>query len=457
MRLRDLTTPQPINEVNMSPTGLAKLTSSINALAGMEFELIIPFKPINLREVPTSIDHICKTFAPYVSTIQGEELRLELEDSYADYLDDILLDSWESKETIALTRYFSSVEKLSGDALDDAVEDAIYNSTSQYYEVKHTWMKKTAAHNKLEESWLSESGFDSMRAVSLTHRLQLITGHGSALFDEKHRDSFSAAVGKPVRISSGYHRALRTVASYIMEPDISLKGSKGEPGIEFISPPQPITKMIEDLYKVSNWAKTTGAYTNESTGLHINVSVPNYSRENLDFIKLVLLIGDHYVLTAFDRMTNKYAESALNIIKNNIKTNPASASMLLDKMKSDLNASASKLVHSGITDKYTSVNVKDKWVEFRSPGNNWLADVDNGKIENTLLRFVVALDAAVDPEKFKVDYSKKLYKLLASSNPEMHNVIQLLANYAASGTTDPSAVRSILQQSAAARTANPTI
>lgn len=457
MRLHDLTTPQPINEVNMSPTGLAKLTSSINALAGMEFELIIPFKPINLRKVPTSIDHICETFAPYVSTAQLEELRLDLEASYSDYLDDILLNSWESKEMTALARYFASVEKLSGDELDDAVENAIYDRTDQYYEVRDTWMKKTAAHNKLEESWIDASGFDSMRAVYLTYKIPLISGPGSPLFDEKNRDSFSAAVGKPVRLSSGYHRAIRTVASYIMEPDSSLKGNNGEPGIEFISPPQPIASMIEDLYKVAKWMKTVGAYTNDTTGLHINVSVPNYSIENLDFIKLVLLVGDHYVLNAFNRMANTYAKSALDVIKSNISTSPASAGLLLHKMKSELNATASKLVHAGITNKYTSVNVKTKWVEFRSPGGNWLNDVESGKIENTLLRFVVALDAAVDPEKYKAEYAKKLYKLLSSAQPEMHNVIQLLANYAANGTTDPATVRSILQQSAAARAASPTI
>jgi hypothetical protein len=205
----------------------------------------------------------------------------------------------------------------------------------------------------------------------------------------------------------------------------------------------PIDEMITDFNKVVAWAKKTGCYTNDSTGLHINVSVPDFSREKLDYVKLALLLGDEYVLSEFDREGNTFCKSALKQVKDNIRENPDNAKKLLDGMKEGLSDIASKLVHSGATHKYTSINTKDGYIEFRSPGGDWL-DTDIPKIENTLLRFVVALDAAVDPQKYRKEYLTKLYKLLAPSK-DSTDTIQYFAKYAA-GELPKAALRSFVQQ-----------
>jgi hypothetical protein len=72
---------------------------------------------------------------------------------------------------------------------------------------------------------------------------------------------------------------------------------------------------------------------------------------------------------------------------------------------------ASKLIHSGETEKYVSINTKDNRIEFRSPGGDWL-DTDINKLINTMLRFIVAMDIALDPEKEKKEYAKKFFDLL---------------------------------------------
>jgi hypothetical protein len=93
----------------------------------------------------------------------------------------------------------------------------------------------------------------------------------------------------------------------------------------------------------------------------------------------------------------------------------------LEKMKSHLEQGAkndvnatTRRVHDNHTSKYTSLNLQNNRVEFRSPGGDWLNEYrkDPGKLINTLLRFVVALDAAMDPTKYRQEYLKKLYKLL---------------------------------------------
>jgi hypothetical protein len=169
-----------------------------------------------------------------------------------------------------------------------------------------------------------------------------------------------------------------------------------ETPLEFVSPYMPIDKMLAELNKVVAWAKENKYTTNSSTGLHINVSMPDHKQKQLDYVKLALLMGDEYVLEQFGRASNKYAASALGKVRDRVKARPYEAKYLLDKMKGHMGELASQAIHSSNTDKFTSINTKDGQVEFRSPGGDWL-DENLDKIENTLLRFTVALSAAMDP------------------------------------------------------------
>jgi hypothetical protein len=106
---------------------------------------------------------------------------------------------------------------------------------------------------------------------------------------------------------------------------------------------------------------------------------------------------------------------------------------------------ATKAIHSGTTDKYTSINTKSGYIEFRSPGGDWL-DANFDKIENTLLRFTVALSAAINPEAYREEYLKKLYKLLEPVAVEQEkDTIKFFADYVA-GKTPKAALRSFVKQ-----------
>ena len=206
-------------------------------------------------------------------------------------------------------------------------------------------------------------------------------------------------------------------------------------------------ELLSDLDKVAKWASQYGAYTNKSTGLHINVSVEGWSGDmgKLDYVKLALLMGDNYILEKFGRAGNTYCKSAMNEVKNRVSQRPEDAEVLLGKMKTGLDSLASKAIHSGATQKFTSINTKDGYIEFRSPGGDWLGEyaADPGTITNTLLRFVVALDAAVDPEKYKQEYLKKLYAIL---QPKTHNdTMAYFAQYAA-GQMPKAALKSFIRQ-----------
>jgi hypothetical protein len=161
-------------------------------------------------------------------------------------------------------------------------------------------------------------------------------------------------------------------------------------------------------------------------------------------VKLALLMGDKYVLDLFGRASNTYAKSALDMVKSNVRNNPDSAQQLLDKMKGNLDSLATKAIHSGATSKYTSINTKDGHIEFRSPGGDWL-DQNFDQIENTLLRFTVAMSAALNPAAYREEYLKKLYKLLTEDNKDDSDTIRYFSEYVA-GKIPRAALRSFVKQ-----------
>jgi hypothetical protein len=265
-------------------------------------------------------------------------------------------------------------------------------------------------------------------------------------------DSFSAAVGRPAKTSDSYHSHKQERPGYddfyVVEPDGSLDpDDPANAGLEFVSPYMPIDKMLVELNKVKQWADRNDCYTNKSTGLHINISVPNYSQDKLDYVKLALLMGDEYVLKQFGRVGNAYAKSALGKVRDRVRDRPFEAEYLFDKMKGHMGELASKAIHSGITDKYTSVNTKDGHIEFRSPGGDWLND-NFSMIENTLLRFTVAMSAALDPEAYRQEYLKKLYKLLAPKGE--NDPLAIFAKYSA-GELPKAVLKNFVRQAQLAR------
>jgi hypothetical protein len=67
--------------------------------------------------------------------------------------------------------------------------------------------------------------------------------------------------------------------------------------------------------------------------------------------------------------------------------------------------------------KYTSINPKGNYIEFRSAGNsNYFEDID--KLKNTLLRYARAMKIAGDPSAERKEYAKKLYKLIAPAQQD---------------------------------------
>jgi hypothetical protein len=143
--------------------------------------------------------------------------------------------------------------------------------------------------------------------------------------------------------------------------------------------------------------------------------VPDFSTDNLDYVKLAIFLGDKHVLEQFDRLSNHYCDGAYKKIGNKVQQMKGDElKAVMNKMKEGLTLAASKIIHTGYTNKYTSINTKEGYIEFRGPGGDYLGKKPE-ELVNTALRMALALRIATDPEMYKKEYQKRLYKVLSDA------------------------------------------
>ena len=116
-------------------------------------------------------------------------------------------------------------------------------------------------------------------------------------------------------------------------------GRDDEPdsGYELVSPVMPLDEAIDQLGKLFDWIEEQDGdiYTNDSTGLHMNISVPQGN--DIDYTKLVLFSGDKYILDKYNRLSNNYADSALGQLEARAGQMDANrAAQAMQKMKDNL-------------------------------------------------------------------------------------------------------------------------
>ena len=463
-------------EISMSPSSLKKLSAQTGALAGMEFEMIVPGigDDDGDQEPDYDFDQRCRSIQDardffYDGDYNGrqdiERMSDRMQNDYAEWLYERIDRDFVNESEYLISEWVANnvdesewnPDELEGEARQEALDEFISNvdadPSSDYYQKALDDYREENQDSYDESDWLDAEDLDLMsyveNAYDVTWPHWRSTGGGEVSINDV-ADSFQAAIGRDVKASSSYHsgrveRPSTRSLHYIVEPDSSLDpDNSDDQGLEFVSPPLPIEELLSDLNKVKAWADRTGCYTNDSTGLHINVSVPGWTTgtDQLDYVKLALLLGDEFVLDSFGRAGNTYAKSAMGKIVDIVRQRPDRAQLLMNRMKQGLDQLATRLVHGRQTEKYTSINVKDGYIEFRSPGGDWLND-KFPEIENTLRRFTVALSAAVDPEAYRKEYLKKLYKLLNVNGEK--DPLSYFAKYAA-GELPRAALKSFVRQ-----------
>jgi hypothetical protein len=241
-------------------------------------------------------------------------------------------------------------------------------------------------------------------------------------------------MGAKVNVYHSYHQATKNLTDWYIEPDGSLEADDDEDATaEIVSPPLPAAQAVDALKRFYAMAGQLNLYTNESTGLHINVSIP----DKLDVLKLAVFLGDQHVLKQFGRQDSDYARSSEKTIASktardssviDVKTKKKPGVLGQPKTQSKINIKALQQIAQDATSAHTaSISNNGKYISFRHAGGNYLQDYTS--IFNVVGRFIRAMIIAADPNAYAQEYQTKLAKLAGTSQTSAGQEAPALINY----------------------------
>jgi hypothetical protein len=220
-------------------------------------------------------------------------------------------------------------------------------------------------------------------------------------------------MGAPVHIFQNYHQRSKNLTDWYIEPDGSLNANDDyDATAEIVSPPLPATQAVDALKRFYAMAGQLNLYTNNSTGLHINVSIP----DKLDVLKLAVFTGDQHVLQQFGRQDSDYAVSSQQAIAGRVaggspvlKTKTAKTPGVVGQPKTQTTLdvkSLQRIAQDATGDHTASISNNGKYISFRHAGGDYLQNYTS--VFNVVGRFIRAMIIASDPTLYAQEYQTKL-------------------------------------------------
>ena len=215
-------------------------------------------------------------------------------------------------------------------------------------------------------------------------------------------DVFKSKLNYKFKKSYAHNAGGKNYKEWNIEPDGSIEPIGGE----IISPVfDDVTDGISSLKTMFEFIKNVPSFsTNDTTGLHINIGVP----ENIDLLKLFLFLGDNYMLSQFNRENITYAKQVFGQIYGFLHDNDLKN---YNQMIKSVNSSLVKL--TGDNAKYLSVNISKLnkgFLEFRIiGGENY--HLRGNEILQIIMRYLKLIEVASDPNMERNSYLNKLYKM----------------------------------------------
>jgi hypothetical protein len=452
MLLRELF-DKDINEVSMSPGSLNKFLNSPAAQgirAGFEFEAAMP---VNMaggsseqdynQDIPVyDDDEVIDFFSGGTNPISRRErgeLRKKILDQYEAYKEKLVLKKFKEKgdkEIAELAKDQGFSEREIQDMLDEKDEN------TDYLDFKNNVISDIEYDVEQDVDWRdfwNYKNINTMMDVATKYNLDWPYYAEEKSEDEAVReiaDELESVVNARIDSSEKYGGVSRTSmhrsSRWILERDNSIEVPDGSYlGLELItpSPPPLATETLKYIDRVFSWAREYGCETNDTTGFHISMSLPNATAENIDWIKLILFLGDEHVLQRFNRLGNTYAQSSFKLLDTHLSRPNVDIGKALDAIRAGLINIATTEIGKPTHTKYVSVNMKPTYVEFRSAGGDYLNNQE--EIKNTFLRYVRAIAIAGDPNAERQEYLKKLYKFLKPDigDNKASEIIRVFAMY----------------------------
>ena len=450
-------------EVSMAPGALEKFaggSATAGMMMGFEAELIVP--NIHGEEVDPEPDYSYDQKTDSIEDIiEFFETNGGMSRNLARRLEERLYDDWDEYRRELIRDLMKDegeeiIRKLAQeqDYTDEEVEDMIEGEGRDYQGFRSDAQDQISERVENSITWSEFADWADVEMMSdVANKFDLTWPHyteeeaGKWSGIPRFKEGLERAIGAEVVFSPSYHGAPRHTDTWQLETDDTINDDpdEGTEGMELISPPMPIPDSLRALRRVLAYARQRGCETDSSTGLHINISLPSQSIADLDYVKLILFMGDRYVLERFDRQASEYCHSALKMLEDHMKANPRfRVESAMATMRKGLFNLATKELANIETGKYVSAHLKRNYVEFRSPGGDYLVGSAESAIIETVLRFVRAMAIASNPEARRQEYARKLYKFVRPTDPSQATGMGVFSRYLSGEITAPQA-QEILQ------------
>ncbi len=268
----------------------------------------------------------------------------------------------------------------------------------------------------------------------------------------------SRQLGEPVLYTMDSNKTYAVSGSYqdwVLTTDGSLdylEASEDVIGCELVSPKRPIMKGYQDLMNVlqilQNGILGLDVKTTFDTGLHINIGVEG---KEIDALKMLILLGDDHIIQKFGRAASEHTGPAYQelitrlskaagggrklFVTNSRALVQATQAALRDIQidQSDLTRLTQLMNAMKPEGKSFSVNfskLPSGYVEFRAIGNaNYEHRADD--IANAVKRMIVITHIATDPNAYRQEFLKKLYKIVADVMPKEPEKLAASVGYTA--------------------------
>jgi uncharacterized FlgJ-related protein len=226
-----------------------------------------------------------------------------------------------------------------------------------------------------------------------------------------------------MEVSKEYHGVKRKPGRWYIEPDESIEPPDDYGAAEIISPTMTAPKALSQLPDFLAWCDRIGAEGHETTGFHINIGPPSQNTEDIDPVKLILFLGENYLLTRFGRLLSRhgqtYAKSTINkmreMLTTDIEKKKFDPQRVINSLKRFAVPAAAAMLgkFSEMPGRKYSINIKDEYVEFRAAGGDWMSN--RQELINSVNRCLYVMAIAADPYAEQREYAIKLYKLLQNA------------------------------------------
>lgn len=208
-----------------------------------------------------------------------------------------------------------------------------------------------------------------------------------------------------IDIHDDYHSASKSGSDFVIEPDQTIDPA----GVEIVSPVFDDYDEFEEYLKdvLEMVREQNDYYTNESTGLHINIG--GFDSDKLDMTKLILFLGETKVSSEFGREITGMARQLIPSIAKKINQLDEITS---ENYETDIKPDLDNLIRTSLL-KYYTINFEkldSGYIEFRGMGGTNYEEKQDSIILN-VKRMIRAINIASDPNAYRNEFFKKLYKL----------------------------------------------